>query len=162
MKKILILLIVLVSCENKTMMVPIEPEVFGASNVKEVQGMISPIKSDWDYITEAIIQVESGGEDSAINKDNVGCLQLSSWYVNKANEIGGANYSLNDRFNREKSIEIFNIMNDSLNKDKSLIGACKLHNPKAPKSYYLRVKNLYEALKQEDSLLLKSSRHDKF
>jgi hypothetical protein len=72
---------------------------------------------DWDNFVNAVIYVESKGEDSAINlrENAVGCLQIRPIMVREVNRVLQCNeinmrYSLNDRWIREKSIEMFEIM----------------------------------------------------
>ena len=69
-----------------------------------------------DEILDAIISVESSGRNNAYNasEDAVGCLQIRQTMVNDVNRIlkrQGSNliYSYEDRWCREKSIEMFNI-----------------------------------------------------
>jgi hypothetical protein len=73
--------------------------------------------SDWDMLINAIIYVESRGNDSAIGDKGkaVGCLQIHPICVREVNRILRRNdiplvYTLNDRYSREKSIEMFNII----------------------------------------------------
>ena len=64
----------------------------------------------------AIIQVESSGNDKAYNakEDAVGCLQIRRCMVDDVNRIlarkgNDKRYTYEDRWNRLKSIEMFNI-----------------------------------------------------
>jgi len=73
--------------------------------------------SDWDRLINAIIYVESRGNDSAIGDRGkaVGCLQIHPICVREVNRILRKNdiplvYTLEDRYNRAKSIEMFNII----------------------------------------------------
>ena len=73
--------------------------------------------SDWDRLVNAIIYVESRGNDSAIGDRGkaVGCLQIHPICVREVNRILRRNdiplvYTLEDRYSREKSIEMFNII----------------------------------------------------
>lgn len=71
--------------------------------------------SDWDRLVNAIIYVESRGNDSAIgdNGKAVGCLQIHPIAVREANRILNRDvYSIEDRYSRSKSIEIFNIISE--------------------------------------------------
>ena len=67
-------------------------------------------------ILEAIIFVESRNNDSAYaaNENAAGCLQIRPIMVKEVNRIlkkqkSSLKYSLNDRWDRKKSIEMFNI-----------------------------------------------------
>ena len=71
----------------------------------------------WADLIEAIIYVESRGNDSAIGDRGkaVGCLQIHPILVREVNRILRRNdiplvYTLEDRYSREKSIEMFNII----------------------------------------------------
>lgn len=66
-------------------------------------------------LIEALIQVESGGDDSAVGDKNLknkayGCLQIRKPCVDDVNKAYGTNYSAEDcRNNRELSIKIFEL-----------------------------------------------------
>ena len=77
-----------------------------------------PIKRDIDLIN-AIIHIESRGNDNAYNasEDAVGCLQIRKCMVDDVNRIlkrknSLIQYSYEDRWNRDMSIEMFNIFTD--------------------------------------------------
>ncbi len=74
-------------------------------------------KTNWEHFIDAVIDVESGGDDSAYNKREraVGCLQIRPIMVREANRILKSygvdrRYTLDDRYSRAKSIEIFSMM----------------------------------------------------
>jgi len=56
-----------------------------------------------------LIQIESGGNDLQVGDDGLafGCLQMHSAYVQDAAEHAGENWTHEDAFDRDKSIEIF-------------------------------------------------------
>ncbi len=75
--------------------------------------------TDWDRLVDAVIYVESRGNDSAVGDGGkaVGCLQIHPIAVREVNRILvkynlTANYTLNDRYSKEKSIEMFNIISE--------------------------------------------------
>ena len=75
--------------------------------------------SDWDRLINAIIYVESRGNDSAVgdNGKAVGCLQIHPIMVREVNRLLAkydipTTYTLEDRYSREKSIEMFNIVSE--------------------------------------------------
>ena len=81
-----------------------ESEIFDYGTVSEAE------------IISALMYVESSNNDSAYNasEDAVGCLQIRKTMVNDVNRIlkrqgKDKRYSYMDRWNREKSIEMFNI-----------------------------------------------------
>lgn len=64
-------------------------------------------------LVDAIIQVESRGNDSAFNaaENAAGCLQIRPIMVREVNRlIGWEVYNLEDRWDREKSIEMFEVI----------------------------------------------------
>ena len=75
------------------------------------------IEPSWEDLINAIIYVESRGNDSAIGDRGkaVGCLQIQPICVREVNRIlrkhkSNVRYSLQDRYNRAKSIQMFNII----------------------------------------------------
>tara|TARA_R110000822_G_C15286639_1_gene490632 strand:- start:704 stop:1117 length:414 start_codon:yes stop_codon:yes gene_type:complete len=70
-----------------------------------------------DYLIEAIMHVESGGDTLAHNlaEDAVGCLQIRPIMVREINRLlGKDSFKLSDRWNKAKSIEMFNILRSHL------------------------------------------------
>lgn len=104
---------------------------------------------NWQRLINAIIQVESEKKDSAkSDKGAVGQLQLMPVYIEDANRIVGEDrYKLSDRYDKDTSIEIFNVIQDHYNPTHDIAKAIKLHNPKAGKWYYDRVMEQFK--KQE-------------
>jgi hypothetical protein len=70
--------------------------------------------SEWDRLVDAVIYVESRGNDSAIgdNGKAVGCLQIHPIMVREVNRFVSTPYTLEDRYSRAKSIEMFNIISE--------------------------------------------------
>lgn len=97
--------------------------------------------SEWQIFTLAIIDVESGSNPNAIGKQNdVGILQITPIYVEEVNHIQSRmQFTLEDRFNIEKSLDMFGIMNYYKNPSMCIDQAIKIHNPKAPYSYKLKI-----------------------
>jgi hypothetical protein len=66
-------------------------------------------------LIEAIMYVESRGDINAYNaKENaVGCLQIRPIMLREVNRLLGYNkYKLADRWNKEKSIQMFNVIKE--------------------------------------------------
>ena len=64
-------------------------------------------------LIDAIIYVESKGDIKAhnISEDAVGCLQIRPIMLREVNRLLGYNkYQLSDRWNKVKSIEMFNVI----------------------------------------------------
>lgn len=122
--------------------------------VKIIIYSIPEEKTDWDYFIEALIWKESRGNDTIIgrydNANSVGCLQITPIYVAEVNRILGEDiYTLDDRLSREKSIEMFNIIQDYYNPTQDLQRAIELHNPNASLDYYEEIVNKYVELKNK-------------
>lgn len=83
--------------------------------------LITPVSAmkhivEWNSLIYAIIDVESDFNDSAVNysENAVGCLQIRPIMVNDINRIlelegSEVRFTLSDRYNRLKSIQMFNI-----------------------------------------------------
>ena len=105
--------------------------------------------SEWDIFVEALIQVESEGKADAVGKTNdVGILQITPIYVKDVNRILGEDrYTLAERTDTEKSLEMFEILQGHYNPSKSIDKAIKLHNPRAGQSYRIKIMNQMEIIK---------------
>ena len=74
-----------------------------------------PPKAQDNTLVNALIQVESNGNDKAIGDNGaaVGCLQIHKVMVDDVNRIlGKQKFTYNDRLDRSKSIAMFNIFTD--------------------------------------------------
>ena len=95
---------------------------------------------NWERFLKALILVESNGNPKAIGKTNdVGILQITPIYVKEANRLSGKNFTLDDRYSVEKSLEMFSIIQNHYKPDKDIYMAIKLHNPKAGDWYKNRI-----------------------
>ena len=104
---------------------------------------------NWNKFTLAIAQVESERNPKAFNKrtNAAGYLQIRKSVVDDCNRIlGRKKYTMNDRFNKQKSIEMFNIIQNHYNKDKDFHFALKVWNPKSSFAYHSKVLKEYERL----------------
>ena len=108
-------------------------------STKKIEGKKKNVfkeKTDWDYLQDAIIYVESRGIDTIKGEcHSVGCLQITPIYVKEVNIISGAHYTLNDRKNRQKSLEMFEILQKHYNPEKNLLKALRYHNFNSPSKY---------------------------
>ncbi len=94
-----------------------DPKPQGEMRIKPVY--IEPIQVEYIEpicITDALIQVESSGRDSAYNasEDAVGCLQIRPIMVREVNRIlrkqgKERRFELEDRWDRQLSLEMFRI-----------------------------------------------------
>lgn len=139
MKKLLLLLIVIVSLKVSA------------------QTSVDPHKK-WAMVVEAIGQVESSGRSNAVSRDGlyVGYLQISKILVRACNIIAGYNkYTYNDRYNKQKSIDMFVEFMEHYNPEGNIEKAIRLWNSgdfkcmqhkAATERYYQRVMSHYTQL----------------
>ena len=108
-------------------------------------------KSDWDAFIEALVWVESKGNPNAVGRDNdVGVLQITPILVEDCNRIVKCEkYSLEDRLDSLKSVEMFNIIQQHYNPQKDYHWALKLWNSGAPLSYHRKVMDKYNEIKNK-------------
>ena len=113
-----------------------------------------PKYNTWDTFIEALIQIESGGDSYAIGQsDDVGVLQIRPIMVCEANRILGIEkYTLDDRYSREKSIEIWNVVQDYHNPEHDIRRALEVHNKYAPKEYVVKVFAKYYELTSRETI----------
>ena len=129
----------------------------------EHKAEIKPIVRDLEDLIEAMVWVESKGDPKAFAKreDAAGVLQIRPIMVNEVNRILNINkdnrfYTLDDRWNETKSIEMFYVFVDYYHKDSSYeeIARCWNGGPKGlqkkqTKRYWKKVQNTLN--KNEDS-----------
>ena len=117
--------------------------------------LISEQDQDWMNFVEAVIWKESRGDASAIGDSGkaVGVLQIHPIMVREANRImdlkkeDKAHYTYNDRYDRQKSIEIFNIVQGYHNKERDFAKALDIWNHGHPASYYNDIISKYNEIK---------------
>lgn len=107
---------------------------------------------DWDAFTRALIWVESRGNSNAVGKlDDIGILQIRPIIVEDCNRIlGYERFTLTDRLDSLKSVEMFNIIQDHYNPQHDLHFALKIWNPRSPISYHRKVMNKYTEIKNRN------------
>jgi len=174
MKLLLIILSlgITTSCDNAEL--PVESPILVTEVVIEEEVVIIAdtlsIESSPAYILDinplisAMILVESGGNDSAYCKSEeaVGCLQIRPIMLRECNRIlklkkSSKRYTLVDRWDRVKSIEIFHIVNQHHNKigtyeaiARSWNGGPKWAKKSNTKRYWRKVKRQIKKLVKED------------
>ena len=92
-------------------------------------------KFDWNPVMDAIIQVESKGNPKAFNKNGncAGILQITPGLVKQCNiwlkaEKSKKRYTLADRYNVEKSKEMFVMVQSHYNKSNNVEKAIRIWN----------------------------------
>lgn len=111
-------------------------------------------QDDWGHLIAAISQVESGNNPNSVSGKHVGVLQISPIAVDECNRIiQRKKYTYKDRYSREKSVEMFNIIQNFYNKERNIEKAIRLWNGgpnysvKATEGYFKKVKKVYDNLK---------------
>lgn len=126
MKKVLLLSLLPVFISSNSTEINYEKEI-KQSIVELDRKELSPIIKD-EYLVSALILVESRGNDSAIGdrhlvgNEAVGALQIRPIMVREVNRIlkiqkSNKRFTLKDRFERDKSIEMFYIWKNYHHKD---------------------------------------------
>tara|TARA_B100000780_G_C21107661_1_gene447396 strand:+ start:1124 stop:1660 length:537 start_codon:yes stop_codon:yes gene_type:complete len=137
---------------------PIEIEVVEPTFVKPTYTL------DVEPLIQAMIMVESEGNDSAYHKREkaAGCLQIRPIMVREVNRIltiqkSELEYTLEDRWSREKSIEMFHIVNGYHNKNSTYEEIARAWNggPKwikksLTKRYWKRVQKQLKKQKKDE------------
>ena len=112
---------------------------------------------DWNPVMDAIIQVESKGNPKAHNKngDCAGILQITPGLVKQCNtwlkaKKSKKRYTLSDRYNVEKSKEMFVMVQKYYNKSNNVEKAIRVWNGgpgytlKGTNEYYRKVMKYYK------------------
>lgn len=88
---------------------------------------------DWTSVIEAIIQVESEGNPRAVSGNSVGIMQITPGLVRECNEVlkrrkSSKRYTLADRYNVQKSKEMFLLMQSAYNPNNNVEKAIRAWN----------------------------------
>lgn len=107
--------------------------------------------SIWNDVMNAIIQVESKGNPRAVDKSGtcVGILQMKKCLVDEVNNILKQNkekrrYAYSDRYNPQKSKEMFVVLQNQFNKEKNVERAIRSWNA----GFYYEKKYGWESLRR--------------
>lgn len=105
---------------------------------------------DWEDFTRALIWVESKGDSKAVgSKDDTGVLQITPILLQDCNRIlKTERFTLEDRLDSLKSVEMFNIIQDHYNPQHDYHLALKIWNGKAPLSYHRKVMDKFNEIKE--------------
>ena len=86
---------------------------------------------DWNPVIDAIIEIESRGNERTRNGIYVGVLQISPVLVRECNNIlksrgDSRRFTLNDRLSRQKSKEMFVTIMSKYNPENDIDKACRI------------------------------------
>lgn len=106
---------------------------------------------DWELFTQALIWVESKGDCKAVgSKDDTGVLQITPILLQDCNRILKYEaFTLEDRLDSLKSVEMFNIIQDHYNPQHDYHLALKIWNGHAPLSYHRKVMDRFNEIKND-------------
>lgn len=117
----------------KARILPILLLLVGCTKVVEVP-MPYPVEvrdtlSEWNLLQLAIIMTESKGDPNAVGTSgDFGVYQITEPYVREVNRISGQNYSHEDAFDIDSSIEMFALLQGHYNAEKDIEEAIRRHN----------------------------------
>lgn len=105
----------------------------GCTKVVEVP-MLYPVEvrdtlSEWQLLTMAIAYTESKFDETAVGKaQDSGLLQIRPIYCAEINRLYGTDYKIEDAFDIQTSLEMYELMQAAKNPNKDLDKAIRLHN----------------------------------
>lgn len=111
--------------------------------------------NDWSKVMDAIIKVESNGNPNAVSKDGkcVGAMQIKKIVVDDCNEYlkrlkNNKQYTYNDRYDVQKSKEMFLLIQKRYNTKNDLEEGIKIWNMgcnyKSKKQYVINAEIYYQ------------------
>lgn len=128
------------------------------SDLKEIDTPITKVDtlSDWQVFVMALVEVECERNPKAkSNKNAIGPFQITPIYVKEVNRLYSTNFTFEDAWNLDKSLTMFNLMNDHYNPSKDIDKAIKLHNPGAGKWYSDRIKQRMKMIRFSEEVRTK-------
>lgn len=112
--------------------------------------------TEWQIFVMALIEVECERNPKAkSNKNAIGPFQITPIYVKEVNRLYSTNFTFEDAWNLDKSLTMFNLMNDYYNPSKDIDKAIKLHNPGAGKWYSDRIKQRMKMIRFSEEVRTK-------
>ena len=103
-------------------------------------------KVDYDKLIESIAEIESKGNPDAVSPRGtyVGYLQISRGLVDACNKIAGEQrYNYQDRYDKDKSIEMFLLMQERYNPENDMILAIRMWKEGTSAANKSRTKTAY-------------------
>lgn len=109
--------------------------------------------TEWQVLQLAIMLKESRFNPNAIgNANDRGVYQITVPYLNEANRLSGNGYSHDDAFDIEKSLEMFQIIQNKYNERHDIHEAIKHHNPGAGPAYERDILRNMETIRRYEEI----------
>ncbi len=109
--------------------------------------------TEWQVLQLAIMLKESRFNPNAVgNANDRGVYQITVPYLNEANRLSGNGYSHDDAFDIEKSLEMFQIIQDKYNEHHDIHEAIKHHNPGAGQAYERDILRNMETIRRYEEI----------
>lgn len=151
---------ILICCITLTCALQVKAEEADSIEINNVDETIFIEKQDsvlkkWGPVINAIATLESRKNSNVVSRcgNYVGYLQISKVLVNECNMIlGEKRYAYNDRLNKDKSIEMFIVIQNQHNPEGSIEKAIRLwksgdvkcmERKHRTESYYQRIMQIY-------------------
>lgn len=130
-----------------------ESHSFDSFISEQVSEVRPAMEFNLDVLAQALIHVESQGNDNAISDTSSasGPLQELNVFVDEANRLSnlynlGVHYDYSDRFDRQKAVDMFMIVQRHHNPENSFVRAVTIHRGFFSKDYYAAVGEKYDDL----------------
>ena len=109
--------------------------------------------SEWQIFIMALVEVECERRPNSISsKGAIGPFQITQIYVDEINRLYQTDYVLSDATDLNKSLSMFELMNDYYNPSRDIDQAIQLHNPGAGNWYSKRIKDRMQLIKFNEAL----------
>ena len=104
--------------------------------------------TEWQVFIMALIEVECERNPNARSSKNaIGPFQITEIYVSEVNRLYNTDYVFEDAWDLNKSIGMFELMNDHYNPNRDIDKAIQIHNPGAGSWYAKRIKERMKLIK---------------
>ena len=116
-----------------------------------------PCKSEVPPVNSPVIITEECERNPKVksSKNAIGPFQITKIYVDEVNNLYNTNFVLEDAWDLDKALTMFEMMNDHYNPTRDIDRAIKLHNPGAGKWYGKRIKDRMELIRFSEALRFK-------
>lgn len=112
--------------------------------------------TEWQVFIMALVEVECERNPKVQSSKNaIGPFQITKIYVDEVNNLYNTNFVLEDAWDLDKALTMFEMMNDHYNPTRDIDRAIKLHNPGAGKWYGKRIKDRMELIRFSEALRFK-------